>query len=31
VFREVEQVAKELQAEDRPRITVKQPFEKKRE
>ena len=29
VFREVEQVAKQLQAEDRPRITVKQPFEKK--
>jgi membrane dipeptidase len=28
VFREVEQVAKELQAEDRPRITDKQPFDK---
>ena len=28
VFREVEQVAKQLQAENRPRITVKQPFEK---
>jgi membrane dipeptidase len=28
VFREVEQVSKQLQAEDRPRITVKQPFEK---
>jgi membrane dipeptidase len=28
VFREVEQVAKELQAENRPRITEKQPFEK---
>ena len=28
VFREVEQVAKELQAQDRPKITVKQPFEK---
>jgi len=28
VFREVEQVAKQLQAESRPRITVKQPFEK---
>jgi membrane dipeptidase len=28
VFREVEQVAKELQAENRPRITDKQPFEK---
>ena len=26
VFREVEQVAKELQAENRPRITEKQPF-----
>jgi membrane dipeptidase len=26
VFREVEAVAKELQAEDRPRITDKQPF-----
>jgi membrane dipeptidase len=31
VFREVEQVAKELQAENRPRITDKQPFEKNRE
>jgi len=31
VFREVEQVSKQLQAEDRPRITVKQPFEKSRE
>jgi membrane dipeptidase len=29
VFREVQQVGKELQAEDRPRITDKQPFEKK--
>jgi membrane dipeptidase len=28
VFREVEQVAKQLQAESRPRITVRQPFEK---
>jgi membrane dipeptidase len=28
VFREVEQVAKELQAQDRPRITEKQPGEK---
>jgi membrane dipeptidase len=28
VFREVEQVAKELQAENRPRISDKQPFEK---
>jgi membrane dipeptidase len=28
VFREVEQVAKELQAKDRPRITDKQPFDK---
>lgn len=28
VFREVEQVAKQLQAEDRPRITEKQPFAK---
>jgi membrane dipeptidase len=28
VFREVEHVSKQLQAEDRPRITVKQPFEK---
>jgi len=28
VFREVEQVAKELQAENRPRITDKQPFDK---
>jgi membrane dipeptidase len=28
VFREVEQVAKQLQAEDRPRITDKQPFDK---
>ena len=28
VFREVEQVSKELQAEARPRITAKQPFEK---
>jgi membrane dipeptidase len=26
VFREVEQVSKELQAENRPRITDKQPF-----
>jgi membrane dipeptidase len=29
VFKEVEAVAKELQAENRPRITNKQPFEKK--
>lgn len=29
VFREVEAVSKQLQAESRPRITVKQPFEKK--
>jgi membrane dipeptidase len=28
VFREVEQVAKELQAENRPRITDKQPYDK---
>ena len=28
VFQEVEQVAKQLQAEDRPRITEKQPFDK---
>lgn len=28
VFREVEQVSKQLQAENWPRITVKQPFEK---
>jgi membrane dipeptidase len=28
VFREVEQVGKELQAENRPRITDKQPFDK---
>jgi membrane dipeptidase len=28
VFREVEQVSKQLQAESRPRITNKQPFEK---
>ncbi len=28
VFREVQQVAKQLQAEDRPRITDKQPFDK---
>ena len=28
VFREVEQVSKELQAESRPRITEKQPFDK---
>jgi membrane dipeptidase len=28
VFREVEVVSKQLQAENRPRITVKQPFEK---
>jgi membrane dipeptidase len=28
VFREVQQVAKELQTEDRPRITEKQPFDK---
>ena len=27
VFREVEAVAKELQAENRPRITNKQPFD----
>jgi len=29
VFREVEAVSKQLQAENRPRITEKQPFEKK--
>jgi membrane dipeptidase len=29
VFREVEKVSKELQAENRPRITEKQPFDKK--
>ena len=29
VFREVERVSKELQAENRPRITDKQPFDKK--
>ncbi|MGB6726273.1 MAG: dipeptidase [Terracidiphilus sp.] len=29
VFKEVEAVSKQLQAEDRPRITEKQPFEKK--
>jgi len=28
VFREVEQAAKQLQAEDRPKITEKQPFDK---
>jgi membrane dipeptidase len=28
VFREVEQVSRELQAEDRPKITEKQPFDK---
>ena len=28
VFREVEQVSKQLQAEERPRITEKQPFDK---
>jgi membrane dipeptidase len=28
VFREVEAVSKKLQAENRPRITEKQPFEK---
>jgi len=28
VFREVEQVSKELQAENRPRISEKQPFDK---
>jgi membrane dipeptidase len=28
VFREVEQVSKELQAQDRPRISEKQPFDK---
>jgi membrane dipeptidase len=28
VFREVEQVSKQLQAENRPRIADKQPFEK---
>jgi membrane dipeptidase len=27
VFREVEATAKELQAEDRPRISAKQPYE----
>jgi hypothetical protein len=26
-FREVQQVARELQAEERPRITEKQPFD----
>jgi len=31
VFKEVQAVAKELQAEDRPRITEKQPFEKNKE
>ncbi len=31
VFREVQATAKELQAENRPRITEKQPFEKNRE
>ncbi len=31
VFREVEQVGKELQAENRPRITDKQPFDKNKE
>jgi membrane dipeptidase len=30
VFREVEQVARQLQAENRPRITEKQPFDKAR-
>jgi membrane dipeptidase len=29
VFREVEKVSKSLQAEERPRIAEKQPFEKK--
>ncbi len=29
VFREVEKVSKQLQAENRPRITEKQPFDKK--
>jgi membrane dipeptidase len=29
VFKEVETVSKQLQAEDRPRITDKQPFDKK--
>jgi membrane dipeptidase len=28
VFREVEGVSKQLQAQNRPRITEKQPFEK---
>ena len=28
VFREVEQVSRQLQAENRPRLTEKQPFEK---
>jgi len=28
VFREVQEVSKQLQAEDRPRITEKQPFSK---
>jgi membrane dipeptidase len=27
VFREVEQVARELQAQDRPKISDKQPFD----
>ena len=31
VFREVQAVAKDLQAENRPRITEKQPFEKNRD
>jgi len=31
VFREVQAVAKELQAENRPRITERQPFEKNRD
>jgi len=29
VFKEVEAVSKQLQAENRPRITEKQPFDKK--
>jgi membrane dipeptidase len=28
VFKEVEQVSKQLQAENRPKITDKQPFDK---
>jgi len=28
VFREVEEISRELQAQDRPRITERQPFDK---